>query len=656
MFKIAWRTVFCRKRLCRAATAVIVLMVTLTAASSVLAESDEVASFGCYCVGTVGNVNCDYRDEVTLGDVALLVDHLFISGIRLPNLQEANINGDPEGEITTGDVAMLIDHLFISGVELPDCPGPYNTPPETRIVDFIAGVPFINSVEPYSPVVGLRFRWTASDIVDHPYTDPEFEYEYRVYGPYNDSLLEIVTDSFVVSVFRHNDGRMFRFGQNPPEFFVACDTAWLPGGVPVILCDTIVADSIDQANIYGILDTLFDFEHPDFVGNPDLNRLVVISDDGGDPWITAVRDSLYDVYADYPSDTTVEMNFIFTVRARESAVPAVVDPTPAFRTFTVIDPKHERDILVMNWSYGAHENRALEDSVGAYWGRAIDSWTASNDLDDIVHFDPEGDFEYVSSYMAVNRMLRLALKYKVMIHVQDAAVSGSWSVQGEPVQNIMVAMQTGVNVWSATRVPLGSFSIGAPVAVMEASDGYEYFFGVDRYYFPGWGSSFFDPCDGYGLPRTEDFIGANPDIGEGWPEISIDTAFLHHRYCWEGSIDPLIFPFIPFLPDPGALPQVGWCEPTEDAEVLYRYMSCYGEGEHPYEPARDFHGKPVMHRLDRGLFRSVHSVFTPLALEETTGQQMVDSVLNWLYGKWLPVQVSDKQSGIAEELNKGGTK
>ena len=662
MFKIVWRAVFCRKRLYRAATAVIVLMVLLTAVSSVLAESDEITSFGCYCVGTVGNVNCDYRDEVTLGDVALLIDHLFISGVRLPNLQEANINGDPNCEITTGDVAMLIDHLFISGLELPDCPSPYNTPPVTQIVGFVAGVPFINSVEPFSLVVGSRFQWTASDIVDHPYIDPEFEYEYRVYGPYNDSLMEIVTDSFIVSVFCHNDGRMFRLGQSPPEFFVACDTVWLPGGVPVILCDTIVVDSIDQANIYGILDTLFDFEHPGFVGNSDLNRLVVISDDGGNPWITAVSDSLYNLYADYPSDTTLDMSFIFTVRARETAAPTAVDPTPAFRTFTVIDPKHERDILVMNWSNSAQENRGLQDSVGAYWSRAIESWMTSNDLNDVVHFDPEGDFEYVSSYVMENRMLGLALKYKVMIHVQDACVSGQWSVQGMSVQNVMAAMQTGVNVWVAARVPLGNFSISAPVAVQEVSDTYGYFFGVENYTFPGWGSHLFTYNDGYGfgLPRVEDFVGASSLLPASWPELAIDTAFLHNRYDWQGHIPDSGqsdgFPFYPFLPELGALPQVGWCEPTEDAEILYGYVSLYGCSYPYYDNPRRYYGRPVMHRLDRGLFRSVHSVFTPLALEETTGRQMVDSVLNWLYDKWLPVQVSDKPTGIAEALNKGGAK
>jgi hypothetical protein len=43
-----------------------------------------------------------------------------------------------------------------------------------------------------------------------------------------------------------------------------------------------------------------------------------------------------------------------------------------------------------------------------------------------------------------------------------------------------------------------------------------------------------------------------------------------------------------------------------------------------------------MHRVDRGVFRSVHSCFSPLAMETTGAQLLVDSVLNWLYEPWLP--------------------
>jgi len=669
MFEIDWRTVTYRKSRRRAVSIFVLFLNLLTAVSPTWANSDETASAGCYCIGTVGNVNCDYRDEITVGDVALLIDNLYISGVRLPNLQEANINGDPAGEITVGDVAMLLDHLFITGVELPDCPLPYNTPPATQTVGlpleipYWGSVPFVNSIEPFSAATGVRFRWEASDIVDHPYGNPEFEYEYRMYGPFSDSLLDIVTDSFIVNVFRHDDGRMFRFNQTPPELFETCDTFWLPGGSQVIFCDTVLIDTLEESNIYGIIDTLFDFEHPDFVGNPDLNQLAVISDDGGDAWITTDHDSLYNLYAYYPSDTTLEMSFLFMVRARETTAPDAVDPTPAFITFMVIDPKHERDILVMNLSGSAHENKALEDSVGAYWDGAIPSWVTSNGLDEIVHFDSERDFlGYIFEYPTNNQILRLALKYKIVVVLQDAAATGYWSLRGSAWENVIVAMQTGVNVWTAARAPLGNYSISSPAFGNYASSTYQYFFGVETYRFPGWGSHLLNYYDGYGygLPRVEDFIGASSQFPETWPDILIDTSFLHGRYDWQGHIPDSGqsdgFPFYPFLPDPGALPQVGWCEPTEDAEVLYTYVSLYGDDPHPYDTTRHYHGQPVMHRLDRGLFRSVHSVFTPLALEETTGQQMIDSVLNWLYDKWLLDSVSDRPTDIVGALNEGGAR
>lgn len=80
----------------------------------------------CSCVGTVGNVNCDPTDDVTIGDVSVLIDHLFITGVALCSLPEADANqsgGVNPGydDITIGDISTLIDNLFISGTPLPAC-------------------------------------------------------------------------------------------------------------------------------------------------------------------------------------------------------------------------------------------------------------------------------------------------------------------------------------------------------------------------------------------------------------------------------------------------------------------------------------------------------------------------------------------------------
>jgi hypothetical protein len=67
-----------------------------------------------------------------------------------------------------------------------------------------------------------------------------------------------------------------------------------------------------------------------------------------------------------------------------------------------------------------------------------------------------------------------------------------------------------------------------------------------------------------------------------------------------------------------------------------------------------FHGRPVGIRLNRGLFRTVHMLFTPLALERTTGQQMVNDVLDWLYDGRVEAVSADRNSrnaAVSSELS-----
>ncbi len=208
--------------------------------ASPLAVGGEVAQNpGCLCRDSVGNVNCDYADLVTLGDLALLLDHLYISGVRLPNDEEANASGDPEGVIDVADVAVLIDHLFISGIELPLCPVPPNAPPETRIEGRLGDVPFIDGLALGAATTGVFFEWRAQDLVDHPYLPPPFEFEYRLYGPYPDSLLELIMDSFLVKVFRPDPYIVLR-ADLPPDT-LDCDTVYAGGEIDTIICSTFGA-------------------------------------------------------------------------------------------------------------------------------------------------------------------------------------------------------------------------------------------------------------------------------------------------------------------------------------------------------------------------------------------------------------------------------
>jgi len=82
---------------------------------------------GC-CFGRVGDVNGQGGDEPTLADVSLLIDHLFINEPPLECYAEADINqsggaGVLREDISIGDIAVLINYLFITGssLGLPDC-------------------------------------------------------------------------------------------------------------------------------------------------------------------------------------------------------------------------------------------------------------------------------------------------------------------------------------------------------------------------------------------------------------------------------------------------------------------------------------------------------------------------------------------------------
>jgi hypothetical protein len=534
-----------------------------------------------------------------------------------------------------------------------------DNPPGTRIVAFIEGVPFINSVLPSGPATGIRMRWQGSDVIDYPTDAPPFEYQWKLFGPYSDAEYDALLDSFQVTVFVTNDARVFKYGEDPdsvgvdsfytvdstvtpwdstldstsirwlPTSLIICDTTYVDG-VVYESCDTMRIDDFEGSNIYGVVDTLLRVYDDDFLNSDEFYRIADSShDEFGNIWINDERDTIYNAYWNAPADTTQTGTFIFVVRSRDDA--KVPDLTPAYRSFTVINPQHERDILVVNWGLGAAENRAFTDSSAAYWTETIDNWITETGRAGDVAFDPDLDVQIVAPYVTDNKMLELILRYKVAVMVQDAAVSGTWSGLGEPVMNTMTALQTGVNVWVAMRVPLGlGYGIATGLRTQVAPQNYQYFFGVQQTTFPGWGGHLYDYFDGYGygLPRTEHFIGTLTLDEDQWPELSVDTTRLRTRYDWGGFMGGIWF--YPYLPELGALPQVGWCVRTFDTEAMYLFRSMYGN-EHGLLTSLSFHGRPVGVRLNRGLFRTVHLMFSPLPLEPTTGQQMVNGVMDWLY-------------------------
>jgi hypothetical protein len=72
------------------------------------------------CIGELGNIDQSPDNLVTMSDLTVLIDNLFISLTPLTCEAEANLDLLPL--ITMSDLTILIDHLFITLADLPLCP------------------------------------------------------------------------------------------------------------------------------------------------------------------------------------------------------------------------------------------------------------------------------------------------------------------------------------------------------------------------------------------------------------------------------------------------------------------------------------------------------------------------------------------------------
>jgi len=80
----------------------------------------SITSEGC-CAGMTGNVNNDPGDVVSLTDLTLLVNHLFVTFEPLACRPEANTSGDSNCDITLTDLTQLVNHLFVTFDPLANC-------------------------------------------------------------------------------------------------------------------------------------------------------------------------------------------------------------------------------------------------------------------------------------------------------------------------------------------------------------------------------------------------------------------------------------------------------------------------------------------------------------------------------------------------------
>ncbi|MCH9023876.1 MAG: hypothetical protein IH931_00960 [candidate division Zixibacteria bacterium] len=536
--------------------------------------------------------------------------------------------------------------------------GRNDNPPQTVLFNPPAiDLPFVDAEQAGGIITGVKLRWRGEDLIDFPQDPPPFEFEYRLYGPYDDSVFNLVSSQFFTIRYVTSDGKVFKIGDiiircdtiitlpqltecdttvSPPK----CSTLTLPPDTAVT-CDTLVVSLTTPTDARGGLEDFFDIENTAFTSDTIFNSVVFESQnsiDGG-TWVEKTGDTIFNVFASYKAngaaaaDTTVEMNFVFWIRCRDDA--QVPDIVPAFKAVRVLNPRYEREILIVDatehliittWS-----NRWIrDDSARGFWYDVIKKWADSRD-DPSLYLDtsrtPQAGKHYVD-YLQTKRTLdtisiATLLKHKLVVLYNESAKHAV--IDEFVLPKIYKAIDAGVNVWVMMRAAVGPGDRN-PLSLNGASPNYARYFGVTQVIYSGWG------CHAIGLncspqARIEDFIGATARQ-PGWVDMVVDTFRLRNLLNWDHAANPA-YRWDSNQTNYG-LPEVGWSIRTFGTELLYKYVSFYGP-THPLPEQFIFHAAPVAHRLNAGTYRTVHCNFTPIVLDTLAFQSMADSVLNWLY-------------------------
>ena len=76
---------------------------------------------GLYTEGITGNTNCSVDGKLTLSDITLAIDHVYISRAPLCCQASGNTNGSADCKITLSDITALIDAVYISKNPPAEC-------------------------------------------------------------------------------------------------------------------------------------------------------------------------------------------------------------------------------------------------------------------------------------------------------------------------------------------------------------------------------------------------------------------------------------------------------------------------------------------------------------------------------------------------------
>ena len=561
-----------------------------------------------------GDANAD--GVTNLGDAGFLISYIFYDG----PVPEPIGSGDADCDCHTnlGDAGYIINYIFFDGPE-PCCPQ------YTHYVNTIlyTNSVYINAIDGSSPAPGLNISWDFNNITECPDTTSQRMYEWRLYGPFDDTA-EI-------------------YYANIPE-----DCVYDPIGDSFICfssADVLIIDSIPDY-LQGLPQPLRRSKGPTFDTDPS------------DVWVEDTSTTLYDVFDGLGLTETSQYKFVFWVRSRFNQ--QIIDTTPAFSQFLVIDPQFERDVAVFDaTSYEPASGRWFSDSLESsktifynYVNIALDNLLGmeTSGFDTISRIDSEDntivDYYYCANitynygmgvgmghsvYPNIPSLIDI-LSHKVIIYFNDDADSGPLDneSQYDLLSYVYPGMDAGASAWLMS-MNIFNQAWNIPSNTVYTSETFSSHFGIEGGRNEGWLYGSLYPVVPFCNQSTwnEQFIGAVSLNEAIFPDIDIDLDLLNERYA---PLSENTFWFnIPQCPDPepeshilAGLPEVGAAIRTSEAEAIYLYYSRLGHSS-PY------HGNVMGVSLDNGGARSTTMLFTPTATDSVQTQQMFISVLDWLF-------------------------
>lgn len=604
-----------------------------------------------------------YRDEV----LPQLEEHkwtrVFVEKDNPSTTDTVRLTADMRAPVTNYVVQYIflqaIDDLGLKSVPVWKVLSRNDNPPNTIIRIFgppenlgSQRTPFLNSVLRGGAITGVRVTWAGESPNYTSQTEaPPFAVRWKVFGPYDSLDLKALKDNFVKKAFVTFDGVVYVIEQNRDVVLRHYDTTY-PGGVIRIDSTSdktrMRIDTVTKRNDYGILDSLFLVYDSSFVGNAQYYRLLDSSaSDDRTGWVSAGPSVFYNLFRRSPSDSTRQRVFVLWATCRDDAY--LEDPVPAFRDVHVLDPRMEKDVLILDFSAPANnDNKYVRingpkvdsldidaiprgDSARMYWGRLIRKWRPE------IIYDSDSDYLYVAR-MDEAKALQLLVKYKILILYNDDVKSSGISdgINPSPLgASIYTAIDAGVNAWLTMRCPAMGNLATPGASFVPLDNQYKRYWGVAGMVFSGWSALAIDAIKTDAAPgpvRIEDFAGASSLDPTKLPDLVVDTAQLHGRYYWGFGPkgDPIWDLPLTWRSEAACLPEVDWTRRIAGTEPLYLYKSRFGVDAIPFLNT-SYEGAPVAHRFSTSFYRTAHFNFTPLSIRDDQMQVVADTILNWLY-------------------------